>query len=295
VPYTRGEEVSRPFADVMRECEALVGQGIREITLLGQNVNAYRGAMGASDAVGTCDLALLIEHLAQLDGLERIRFTTSHPVVFTDGLIEAFAEVPKLASSLHLPVQSGSDRILSAMNRRHTAAEYHAVIERFRRARQDIAFSSDFIVGFPGETAQDFAATLALVEQIGYAAAYSFKYSPRPGTPAADMRETVSQAEMDERLERLQHLIDSQQSAFNLAAIGTIVDVLFERPARKEGQIVGRTAYLQPAHVMASPDVIGKILPVHIESLERYSLLGYLAAQPPFAARPAESRMITGA
>jgi tRNA-2-methylthio-N6-dimethylallyladenosine synthase len=164
------------------------------------------------------------------------------------------------------------------------------VIERFRRARQDIAFSSDFIVGFPGETAQDFAATLALVTQISYAAAYSFKYSPRPGTPAADMQETVSASEMDERLERLQHLIDSQQSAFNLAAIGTTVDVLFERPARKQGQIVGRTAYLQPAHVMASPDIVGKILPVHVESLERYSLLGHLAS--PTAAEP---RMTIGA
>jgi tRNA-2-methylthio-N6-dimethylallyladenosine synthase len=195
---------------------------------------------------------------------------------------------------VHLPVQSGSDRILGAMNRRHTAAQYLGVIDRFRAARQDIAFSSDFIVGFPGETEEDFAATLALVTQIGYAAAYSFKYSPRPGTPAADMRETVSAAEMDERLERLQNLIDSQQSAFNLAAIGTTVDVLFERAARKEGQIVGRTAYLQPAHVMASSDIIGKILPVTIESLERYSLLGHLASPPPSAHR-APSRMTTGA
>ena len=192
---------------------------------------------------------------------------------------------------VHLPVQSGSDRILDAMNRRHTAAEYLEVIERFRRARQDIAFSSDFIVGFPGESDGDFAATLALVTQIGYAAAYSFKYSPRPGTPAADMQEPVSQAEMDERLERLQHLIDSQQSAFNRAAIGMTVDVLFERAARKDGQIVGRTAYLQPAHVMASPDIIGKVLPVHVESLERYSLLGRLDA-PLVAAEP---RMTIGA
>jgi tRNA-2-methylthio-N6-dimethylallyladenosine synthase len=218
--------------------------------------------------------------------------STSHPLDVEDSLISAHRDNPALMPFVHLPVQSGSDRILAAMKRRHTAAEYHAVIERFRRARQDIAFSSDFIVGFPGETAQDFAATLALVTQIGYAAAYSFKYSPRPGTPAADMRETVSQAEMDERLERLQHLIDSQQSAFNLAAIGTTVDVLFERPARKEGQIVGRTAYLQPAHVMASADIIGKILPVQVESLERYSLLGRLALP---AAPPAESLMTIGA
>jgi len=196
---------------------------------------------------------------------------------------------------VHLPVQSGSDRILAAMNRKHTAAEYLGVINRFRAARQDIAFSSDFIVGFPGETEEDFAATLALVTQIGYAAAYSFKYSPRPGTPAADMQEMVSAGEMDERLERLQHLIDSQQSAFNLAAIGTTVDVLFERPARKEGQIVGRTAYLQPAHVMASPDIIGQIHPVRIESLERYSLLGHLVSPPVASARLAHSQISTGA
>jgi tRNA-2-methylthio-N6-dimethylallyladenosine synthase len=179
---------------------------------------------------------------------------------------------------VHLPVQSGSDRILAAMNRKHTAEDYRRVADRFRVVRQDLAFSSDFIVGFPGETAEDFSATLALVMQIGYAAAYSFKYSPRPGTPAAEMRETVSAAEMDERLERLQGLIDSQQSAFNKAAIGTTVDVLFERPARNPGQIVGRTAYLQPAHVMASADIIGQVLPVRIDSLERYSLIGELAS-----------------
>jgi tRNA-2-methylthio-N6-dimethylallyladenosine synthase len=162
------------------------------------------------------------------------------------------------------------------MNRKHTVAEYQKVIDRFRAVRQDIAFTSDFIVGFPGETEEDFRSTLALVAQIGYAGAYSFKYSPRPGTPAAEMRETVTTAEMDERLERLQRLIDSQQSAFNRAAIGTTVDVLFERPARNPGQIVGRTAYLQPAHVMASTDIVGQVLPVRIDSLERYSLIGEL-------------------
>jgi tRNA-2-methylthio-N6-dimethylallyladenosine synthase len=190
-------------------------------------------------------------------------------------------------------VQSGSDRILAAMNRKHTADDYRRVIDRFRAVRQDIAFSSDFIVGFPGENEEDFAATLALVTQIGYAGAYSFKYSPRPGTPAADLEETVSAAEMDERLVRLQELIDSQQSAFNQAAIGSTVDVLFERAARNPGQIVGRTAYLQPAHVMASPDIIGQVLPVRIESLERYSLLGTLASSA--HARPASSPLHTGA
>ena len=179
------------------------------------------------------------------------------------------------------------------MNRKHTAADYQKVVDQFRSARQDIAFSSDFIVGFPGETEQDFRATLALVAQIGYAAAYSFKYSPRPGTPAADMQEMVPAAEMDERLERLQTLIDSQQSAFNKAAIGTTVDVLFERPARNPGQIVGRTAYLQPAHVMASDDIVGQVLPVRIDSLERYSLLGALATGATASAPPASASSAT--
>jgi tRNA-2-methylthio-N6-dimethylallyladenosine synthase len=287
VPYTRGAEVSRPVAKIIDDVKRLVDNGVREITLIGQNVNAYHGEGpdGKSWPLGK-----LLDHLAELEGVLRLRYSTSHPLDVEDSLIESHRDNPALMPFVHLPVQSGSDRILAAMNRKHTAAEYHAVIERFRRARQDIAFSSDFIVGFPGETAQDFAATLALVTQISYAAAYSFKYSPRPGTPAADMQETVSASEMDERLERLQHLIDSQQSAFNLAAIGTTVDVLFERPARKQGQIVGRTAYLQPAHVMASPDIVGKILPVYVESLERYSLLGHLVS--PTAAEP---RMTIGA
>ncbi len=291
VPYTRGAEVSRPVAKIIDDVKRLVDNGVRELTLIGQNVNAYHGEGldGRSWPLGK-----LLQALAEIPGVARLRYSTSHPLDVEDSLIEAHRDLDSLMPFVHLPVQSGSDRILAAMNRRHTAAEYHAVIERFRRARQDIAFSSDFIVGFPGETEEDFAATLALVTQIGYAAAYSFKYSPRPGTPAADMQETVSAAEMDERLERLQNLIDSQQSAFNLAAIGTTVDVLFERAARKEGQIVGRTAYLQPAHVMASPDIIGKVLPVTIESLERYSLLGHLASPPP-SALGAPSRMITGA
>jgi tRNA-2-methylthio-N6-dimethylallyladenosine synthase len=288
VPYTRGAEVSRPVAKIIDDVKRLTEHGVRELTLIGQNVNAYHGEGpdGRSWPLGK-----LLDCLAEIQGVLRLRYSTSHPLDVEDSLIESHRDNPALMPFVHLPVQSGSDRILAAMNRRHTAAEYLGVIERFRRVRQDIAFSSDFIVGFPGESEQDFSATLALVTQIGYAAAYSFKYSPRPGTPAADMQETVSQLEMDERLERLQHLIDSQQSAFNLAAIGTTVDVLFERPARKQGQIVGRTAYLQPAHVMATPDIIGKVLPVHVESLERYSLLGHLAS--PTAA--AESRTSIGA
>jgi tRNA-2-methylthio-N6-dimethylallyladenosine synthase len=281
VPYTRGAEVSRPVSKIIDDVIRLADNGVHEITLIGQNVNAYHGEGpdGRSWSLGD-----LLYRLARIPGILRLRYSTSHPRDVDDALIAAHRDLPALMPFVHLPVQSGSDRILAAMNRRHTADEYRRVIDRFRAARQGIAFSSDFIVGFPGETEEDFSATLALVTQIGYAAAYSFKYSPRPGTPAADMQEMASAAEMDERLERLQRLIDDQQSAFNRAAIGRTVDVLFERAARNPGQIVGRTAYLQPAHVMASPEIIGQVLPVTIDSLERYSLLGRLVfaedAQP---------------
>jgi tRNA-2-methylthio-N6-dimethylallyladenosine synthase len=274
VPYTRGGEVSRPAANIVEDVRRLADHGVREVTLIGQNVNAYHGN-GPDGAVWS--LGTLLHRLAAIQGITRLRYSTSHPRDVDDTLITAHRDVAALMPFVHLPVQSGSDRILSAMNRRHTVDDYRRVIDRFRAVRQDIAFSSDFIVGFPGETEEDFRATLALVAQIGYAGAYSFKYSQRPGTPAADMQETVPAAEMDERLVRLQELIDSQQSAFNRAAIGRTADVLFEREARNPGQIVGRTAYLQPAHVMASPDIIGQVLPVRIESLERYSLIGQLA------------------
>src|SRR3954467_3354186 len=292
VPYTRGAEVSRPVARIADDVRRLADNGVREITLIGQNVNAYHGE-GPDGR--PWPLGRLLRHLAEIPGIVPLRYSTSHPRDVDDSLIEAHRDLPELMPFVHLPVQSGSDRVLAAMNRKHTADDYRRVIDRFRAARQDIAFSSDFIVGFPGETEGEFAATLALVMQIGYAGAYSFKYSPRPGTPAADLQETVSAAEMNERLVRLQNLIDLQQSAFNAAAIGSTVDVLFERAARNPGQIVGRTAYLQPAHVMASDDIIGKVLPVRIESLERYSLLGTLATQP--HTRPASSAhsMITGA
>ncbi|MHC4051140.1 tRNA (N6-isopentenyl adenosine(37)-C2)-methylthiotransferase MiaB [Bradyrhizobium sp. 25ACV] len=288
VPYTRGSEVSRPVAKIVDDVKRLADNGVRELTLIGQNVNAYHGE--GPDGK-TWPLGRLLEHLATIPGIARLRYSTSHPRDVDDSLIAAHRDLGALMPFVHLPVQSGSDRILAAMNRKHTADDYRRVIDRFRAARQDIAFSSDFIVGFPGEGEQDFLATLALVTQIGYAAAYSFKYSARPGTPAADMQETVSPAEMDQRLERLQELIDSQQSAFNKAAIGSTVDVLFERPARKDGQIVGRTAFLQPAHVMASPDIIGQILPVRIDSLERYSFLGELVT-PRGAREPALSPAI---
>jgi tRNA-2-methylthio-N6-dimethylallyladenosine synthase len=297
VPYTRGAEISRPVARIADDVRRLADNGVREITLIGQNVNAYHGE-GPDGRPWT--LGTLLRHLAEIPGIVRLRYSTSHPRDVDDTLIEAHRDLESLMPFVHLPVQSGSDRILMAMNRKHTADDYRRVIDRFRDARQDIAFSSDFIVGFPGESEEDFAATLALVTQIGYAGAYSFKYSPRPGTPAADMQEMVSADEMDERLARLQELIDSQQSAFNRAAIGTTVDVLFERPARNPGQVVGRTAYLQPAHVMAPETIIGQVLPVKIESLERYSLLGELARPLPRlavapetmpAAQPSETRM----
>src|ERR1700757_5050433 len=291
VPYTRGNEVSRPVKKIIDDVKRLADNGVRELTLIGQNVNAYHGEGPDGRSL---PLGKLLHRLAEIPGIARLRYSTSHPRDVEESLIAAHRDLPALMPFVHLPVQSGSDRILAAMNRKHTVHDYRRVIDRFRAARQDIAFSSDFIVGFPGETEEDFSATLALVMQIGYAAAFSFKYSPRPGTPAADMREMVTAADMDERLVRLQELIDSQQSAFNRAAIGNTVDVLFERAARNAGQICGRTAYLQPAHVMASSDIIGKVLPVKIDSLERYSLLGELAS-PAATARRVTSPSPTGA
>ncbi|WP_316177823.1 MULTISPECIES: tRNA (N6-isopentenyl adenosine(37)-C2)-methylthiotransferase MiaB [unclassified Bradyrhizobium] len=283
VPYTRGSEMSRAVTRIVDDVTQLAENGVREITLIGQNVNAYHGE-GPDGRPWT--LGRLLYRIAEIPGVARLRYSTSHPNDVDDSLIAAHRDLGAVMPFVHLPVQSGSDRILNAMNRKHTASDYRDVVDRFRAARHDIAFSSDFIVGFPGETEEDFRATLALIDQIGYAAAYSFKYSPRPGTPAADMQEMVSATEMDERLERLQSLIDSQQAAFNKAAIGQVVDVLFERAARKPGQLVGRTAYLQPAHVMASDDIIGQVLPVRIDSLERYSLLGELITAAPAAISP---------
>ncbi|HEY0234154.1 MAG TPA: MiaB/RimO family radical SAM methylthiotransferase, partial [Afipia sp.] len=281
VPYTRGMEVSRPVSRIIDDVLRLTENGVREITLIGQNVNAYHGE-GPSGAPWS--LGELLHRLAKIPGVARLRYSTSHPRDVDDALIAAHRDIPAVMPFVHLPVQSGSDRILAAMNRKHTADDYRRIVDKFRNVREDIAFSSDFIVGFPGETEEDFSATLALVTQISYAGAYSFKYSPRPGTPAADMQEMVATPVMDERLARLQELIDSQQAAFNAAAIGQTVDVLFERSARNPGQIVGRTAYLQPAHVIAPPDIIGQVLPVTIDALERYSLIGALAATPPRAA-----------
>jgi len=275
VPYTRGEEISRPFDSVMQECEALVDQGVREITLLGQNVNAYRGAMPGGE---TCDLALLIEHLAQLDGLERIRFTTSHPVEFGDTLIEAFAEVPKLASALHLPVQSGSDRILGAMKRGHTRAQYLEKIRRVREARPGISLSSDFIVGFPGETEDDFRATLGLIEDARFDCAFSFGYSPRPGTPAANLRDAIPAAEKDRRLHELQARVREFDDAFKRAMVGTPQAVLVERASeRGHGQLTGRTSTNRAVNFDGPEALIGRIVQVTVTEALTNSLRGRLA------------------
>jgi tRNA-2-methylthio-N6-dimethylallyladenosine synthase len=241
VPYTRGAEISRPWSDIVDEAHALVDAGAREIVLLGQNVNAW-----ADEKRGLADL---IRALAKLDGLERVRYTTSHPTDMTDVLIAAHAEVDKLMPYLHLPVQSGSNRILKAMNRSHTAETYLAILEKMRAGRPDIALSSDFIVGFPGETEEDFEATLSIVDEARYASAYSFKYSPRPGTPAAMMEDQIPREIMDDRLQRLQERINTHQLAFNRSKVGCDTQILIERKGRREGQMIGRSPWLQSVHV----------------------------------------------
>ncbi len=269
VPYTRGAEYSRPVAAIVAEAERLAAKGVREITLLGQNVNAYAGG-----------LAPLIRTLAGIGGLERIRYTTSHPRDMDDDLIAAHAEVEALMPYLHLPVQAGSDRVLKAMNRSHTAEAYLRLVERVRAARPDLALSGDFIVGFPGETEADFQATLAVVAEARYASAFSFKYSRRPGTPGAAMPGQVAEAEKDDRLQRLQALLAAQQAAFNTACIGRTLPVLFEKPGRHPGQIIGRSPYLQGVHVTAPQSLIGRIAAVAISRAERNSLAGALAHTP---------------
>ena len=272
VPYTRGAEYSRPAEAILAEAERLADKGVREITLLGQNVNAYAGEGG---------LAGLVRRLARIPGVARIRYTTSHPRDMDEALIAAHGEVEALMPFLHLPVQSGSDRILKAMNRAHTAESYLKLIERIRAARPDIALSGDFIVGFPGETERDFEATLALIRQTGYAQAFSFKYSRRPGTPAAALPGQVDEAVKIERLARLNDLLNQQQTAFNDAQSGRTLPVLFERIGRKPGQVVGRSPYLQPVHITGSPDLIGRIAPVTITHASRGSLTGALAPLEP--------------
>ncbi|MEL6768089.1 MAG: tRNA (N6-isopentenyl adenosine(37)-C2)-methylthiotransferase MiaB [Pseudomonadota bacterium] len=269
VPYTRGAEVSRPAARIVAEAEALVARGVREITLLGQNVNAWHGAPLDGMAPG---LGGLLRRLARIEGLERLRYTTSHPRDMDDGLIAAHGDEPKLMPYLHLPVQSGSDRILKAMNRRHSAGEYVALVERIRAARPDLALSGDFIVGFPGETDADFEDTLALVRMVRYAQAFSFKYSPRPGTPAADAAQQVPEAVKAERLARLQALLTEQQAAFQASMVGRRMSVLVEKAGRHAGQMVGRSPWLQPVHFDAAPETRGQLVEVEILSTGTNSL-----------------------
>ena len=268
VPYTRGAEVSRPVTQIVNEAKDLVSRGVRDITLLGQNVNAYHGEWKS----GTLGLAGLIHELAEIDDLARIRFTTSHPNDMEDDLIEAHGTVDKLMPYLHLPVQAGSDKILKLMNRKHTAASYIEIIDRIRAARPDLALSGDFIVGFPGETDEDFEDTMKLVQTVGYAQAYSFKYSERPGTPAADRKGQVDEDVKSERLERLQSLLRQQQNDFLASMVGREMDVLFERKGRQEGQLVGRNPYLQNVHAFVSDTDIGDIRRVRIIGAETNSL-----------------------
>jgi tRNA-2-methylthio-N6-dimethylallyladenosine synthase len=278
VPYTRGEEVSRPFDDVIVEVVQLAAQGVREITLLGQNVNAYQGPMHDGTLA---DLATLIHYVAAIEAIERIRFTTSHPVEFTDALIEAYAQVPKLASFLHLPVQSGSDRVLARMKRGHTALEYKQKIRRLRAARPDICISSDFIVGFPGETDEDFAATMALIRDVGFDQSFSFAYSERPGTPAASFADQVPEALRKQRLGLLQARVNQQAQAISQAMVGTRQRVLLERPSKKDPrQLAGRTENNRWVNLDADPSWIGSFVEVEITEAMPNSLRGRIVAPP---------------
>jgi tRNA-2-methylthio-N6-dimethylallyladenosine synthase len=284
VPYTRGAEYSRPAADIIAEATRLAAGGARELTLLGQNVNAYHGASSTGGAWG---LGKLIGALAGVSGVARLRYTTSHPSDVDDALIAAHRDIPELMPFLHLPVQSGSDRVLAAMNRRHTAGQYRRTVERLRRARPDIALSSDFIVGFPGESADDFRATTDLVRDIGFAQAFSFKYSPRPGTPSASAADQIPEPVKAERLAILQALLHAQQRAFNQSCVGKVMPVLFEKPGRHPGQLVGRSPYLQSVHAEAPAERIGDIVPLTIRAALPNSLAGVMPAMLEFPVRAA--------
>jgi tRNA-2-methylthio-N6-dimethylallyladenosine synthase len=282
VPYTRGAEFSRPVSQILIEARRMAANGVREITLLGQNVNAYR-AEGPNGK--DWSLARLIRELAEIDGLDRLRFTTSHPRDMEDDLIAAHGEVPQLMPYLHLPVQAGSNRILQAMNRQHDADMYLRLVERIRAARPDLALSGDFIVGFPGESDEDFEATMQIVRDVNYAQAYSFKYSQRPGTPAATAGYQIPENVKSARLAALQALLNEQQDAFNTSCTGREMDVLFEKPGRNPGQAVGRSPYLQAVHVDDAADLIGQIRRVRIAEAKPNSLRGEFIAshEPEFA------------
>ncbi|OQX15063.1 MAG: tRNA (N6-isopentenyl adenosine(37)-C2)-methylthiotransferase MiaB [Thiothrix lacustris] len=275
VPYTRGEEISRPFDDVITEVAQLAAQGVREVNLLGQNVNAYRGKMHDGSIA---DLAMLITLVAAIDGIDRIRYTTSHPNEFNDSLIAVYADVPELVSHLHLPVQSGSDRILMAMKRNHMALEYKAKIRKLRKIRPDLSLSSDFIIGFPGETEQDFADTMKLIEEMNFDLSFSFIYSQRPGTPAASLPDDVSADVKKDRLKHLQTRILAQANAISEAMVGTVQRVLVERPSRKHEQMAGRTENNRVVNFDGQPSLIGKFVDVRITEAQPNSLRGEIVA-----------------
>jgi tRNA-2-methylthio-N6-dimethylallyladenosine synthase len=291
VPYTRGSETSRPIEQVLREAETLAEAGVRELTLLGQNVNAYHGLDARGRSVG---LGELCYRLSLIPGIARIRYTTSHPLDMTDELIEMHRDLDALMPYLHLPIQSGSDRILKAMNRRHTVAEYMAVIERIKAARPDMAMSGDFIVGFPGETDADFEATMQVVREVGYASAYTFKYSTRPGTPGATMDDQIDEAKKTERLNALNEQINLQMRAFLHSTVGRTVPVLIEKVGRQAGQVGGRSPYLQAVHMDGPPRLIGQIVPVTIIEARNNSLVGKIVTDAePNPVSVIESRAIT--
>jgi len=278
VPYTRGEEISRPFDDVLTEVAQLAEQGVREVNLLGQNVNAYRGQMHDGEVA---DLAILIRYVAAIDGIDRIRYTTSHPVAFSDALIETYADVPELVSHLHLPVQSGSDRILLAMKRGHSAFEYKQKLKKLRAIRPDISLSSDFIIGFPGETDQDFDYTMALIEEIGFDHSFSFIYSRRPGTPAAEMPDDVPLNVKQARLARLQQTINDSAQRISRQMVGTVQRVLVDRPSRKDPeQLAGRTENNRVVNFVGPADLIGRFVDVRITMANPNSLRGELFDAP---------------
>jgi tRNA-2-methylthio-N6-dimethylallyladenosine synthase len=274
VPYTRGAEVSRPVAKIVDDARRLADAGVRELTLIGQNVNAYHGE-GPDGSVWS--LSRLLHRLAEVPGIVRLRYTTSHPRDMDESLIAAHRDLPALMPFLHLPVQSGSDRILDAMNRKHTGDDYRRVIERIRTARPDIALSSDFIVGFPGETDHDFEDTMRLVAEIGFASTFYFMYSPRPGTPAAEIAAQVPEAVKSDRLARLKELVESQRQTFNRGTVGRTVNVLLEKPGRHPGQIAGKSPYLQPVQIEDQTHRIGEVVPVRIVRAGSNSLFGELA------------------
>ena len=276
VPYTRGEEVSRPFDDVIAEVAALAAQGVREVNLLGQNVNAYRGPMHDGE---TADLALLISYVAAVDGIERIRYTTSHPLEMSDSLIQAYAEVPELVSHLHLPVQSGSDRILAQMKRKHTALEYKAIIRRLREARPDISMSSDFIIGFPGETEADFEATMQLIEDVGFDHSFSFIYSARPGTPASALPDDIDMRVKKARLSRLQQRISEMAAAISRDMVGSRQRILVEGPSRRDpAELAGRTGNNRVVNFSGGADLVGRFVNVRITEALPNSLRGEFVA-----------------